>query len=64
VTVFGWLAIGGGLVRMWFPQRAVPIAEALGDASIALVFAGVVLLALGTFLCFKAYLPDNSSKLP
>ena len=49
---------------MWFPQRAVPIAEALGDASIALVFAGVVLLALGTFLCFKAYLPDNSSKLP
>ena len=27
VTLLGWLAILGGLVRMWFPYRAAPIAR-------------------------------------
>src|SRR5262245_47452098 len=27
LTVLGWLAIAGGLVRMWFPQQAAPIAD-------------------------------------
>src|SRR5688572_26534708 len=35
VTAFGWLAIVGGLVRMWFPERAVPIAETFAGASTA-----------------------------
>ena len=59
VTVLGWLAIAGGLVRMWFPQRAAPIAEALGGSSTGLVIAGLVVLALGAFLSFKAYGPDT-----
>jgi hypothetical protein len=59
VTVLGWLAILGGLARMWFPQRAAPIAMALGGASTPLAIGGLVLLALGAFLSFKAYGPET-----
>ncbi|MCB1548332.1 MAG: hypothetical protein KDJ41_10960 [Hyphomicrobiaceae bacterium] len=56
VTVLGWLAIVGGLARMWFPQFAAPIAQTLlGGRQTALVIGGVALLALGAFLTFKAY---------
>jgi hypothetical protein len=59
ITVLGWLAIVGGLVRMWFPERAAPIATALGGASAALVVGGLVILALGAFLSYKAYGPET-----
>jgi hypothetical protein len=59
VTVLGWLAIVGGLVRMWLPQRAAPIAESLGGNATALLIMGLIVLALGAFLSFKAYLSDT-----
>ena len=59
VTILGWLAIVGGLVRMWFPQRAAPIAESLGGNSTALLVGGLIVLALGAFLSYKAYGPDT-----
>jgi hypothetical protein len=59
VTVLGWLAIVGGLVRMWFPQQAVPIAETFGAAPTAMLIAGLVIVATGGFLSFKAYGPDT-----
>ncbi len=31
VTVLGWLAMVGGLARMWFPQMAAPVATTLGS---------------------------------
>ncbi len=55
VTVIGWLAIVSGLVRMWFPQGAAPIAESLGGNATALLLAGLVVLAVGAFLSYKAY---------
>jgi hypothetical protein len=59
VTVLGWLAVASGLARMWFPQAAAPIAETLGGNAAGLVVAGLVLLALGAFLSYKAYGPES-----
>src|SRR5262245_48355437 len=59
VTVLGWLAILSGLVRMLFPQFAAPIVESLGANATALLLAGLVVLALGAFLSYKAYGPDT-----
>src|SRR5262249_8085476 len=39
VTALGWLAVVSGLVRMWFPQAAAPIAEALAGNTAALSIA-------------------------
>lgn len=59
ITIFGWLAILGGLVRMWLPHRAAPIAEAFSDNSTALLVSGLIALALGLFLTYKAFGPDT-----
>jgi uncharacterized protein YjeT (DUF2065 family) len=59
ITALGWLAVVSGLVRMWFPQAAAPIAEALAGNTAALSIAGLVVLALGAFLSFKAYGPET-----
>ena len=59
VTIFGWLAIAGGIGRMWVPQQAAPIALSVGNNPAALLAAGAVLLALGAFLSYKAYGSDN-----
>ena len=59
VTVFGWLAIVGGLARMWFPQLAAPVAETFAGNAIALLAGGLIVLALGAFLSYKAYGPDT-----
>ncbi len=59
VTVLGWLAVVGGLVRMWFPQRAAPIAETFAANTTALMIGGLVLLVLGAFLSYKAYSSDT-----
>ena len=40
VTVFGWLAIVGGLARMWMPQMAGPIANSFGANPAPLLVAG------------------------
>jgi hypothetical protein len=62
ITVFGWLAIVGGLARMWFPELAAPIVSAVGIGVPALAGGGLFLLALGAFLSYKAYGPDTSSR--
>ena len=59
VTLLGWLAILGGLLRMWFPQRAAPIAEAFAGNATALIVGGLVVFALGAFLSYKAYGPKS-----
>jgi hypothetical protein len=59
LTVLGWLAILGGLARMWFTQLAAPIAETFAVNTAALMIAGLALLALGAFLSYKAYGSDT-----
>jgi uncharacterized membrane protein len=59
VTVFGWLAILGGLARMWMPQMAGPIADSFAARPAVLLIAGTALVALGGFLSYKAYGSDT-----
>ncbi len=62
VTVFGWLAIAGGLVRMWAPQLAAPIADTFAGNTTGFLIGGIVVLALGAFLSYKAYGPETRGK--
>jgi F0F1-type ATP synthase membrane subunit a len=55
ITIFGWLLILGGLVRMWFPQKASNIAASFSNDPPFLLVAGVIVLLIGAFLSFKAY---------
>ena len=59
VTVLGWLAIIGGLARMWFPQLAAPIAETFAADATVLPIGGIIVGALGTFLSYKAYVANS-----
>jgi hypothetical protein len=54
VTIFGWLAIVGGLSRMFFPDRAMSIASRVAHSG-GLTLGAIVTLALGAFLTFKGY---------
>jgi hypothetical protein len=59
ITVLGWLAVVSGLVRLWLPQGAAPLAEAFSGNATSLVIGGLVLLVLGAFLSYKAYGSDT-----
>ena len=58
VTIFGWLAIIGGVARMILPDRAAAIAGTFVDTGL-LTVAAIVLLALGAFLTFKGYATES-----
>jgi len=52
ITLFGWLAVGLGLVRMTFPHAYIATNTTQGGAVLAIEGA---LLALGIFLTYKGY---------
>jgi len=55
VTILGWLAIVGGLVRILFPSRLAEIATDLGDRPGLIIGLSVAILLIGGFLSFKGY---------
>jgi hypothetical protein len=55
VTVLGWLAVLGGLVRMLFPIQLAAIVVGVGQSTGLIAAVAVVLLVLGAFLSFKGY---------
>ncbi len=55
VTVLGWLAVLGGLVRMLFPIQLAAIVAGVGQSTGLIAAVAVVLLVLGAFLSFKGY---------
>lgn len=55
VTVLGWLAVLGGLVRMLFPIQLAAIVAGFGQFAGLIGAAVVVLLVLGAFLSFKGF---------
>jgi hypothetical protein len=55
VTIFGWLAVIGGIGRMLLPDEAAAIGQSIiGDGGSIRYFA-VLPLAIGAFLTFKGY---------
>ena len=57
-TILGWLAVLGGLVRLFFPIHLAANAGDIGRNTGLVVTALVVFLLLGGFLSFKGYSRD------
>jgi hypothetical protein len=58
VTVLGWLAIIGGVARLFFPIQLAAVAANMGQHQGFLIIAAIILFLLGGFLSFKAYSRD------
>lgn len=56
ITVFGWLAVIGGILRMGFPAVIRSIGEAMLGRDTVLRVAGVAQLGLGAYLMAVSYL--------
>ncbi len=56
ITIFGWLAVLGGVLRMAFPALTKSIGEAMLGNQALLRVAGAAQLALGATLMFVGYL--------
>ena len=56
VTIFGWLMLIGGLVRMLFPVRLAAMAATLSQSTGLIVGEAVVFLVIGAFLSYRAYM--------
>jgi hypothetical protein len=55
VTIFGWLAIFGGLIRLFFPFQLATIAAEVGRHTTAGIPILIVLFLAGVFLTYKAW---------
>jgi hypothetical protein len=55
ITIFGWLAIAGGLARMMFPARMAAIGESFVSRDSLLVGGAIFSLLLGGILTIKGY---------
>ena len=55
ITVFGWLLVIGGVVRILAPQLVQTIGLAVYSHDALMTGGGVAVLALGAFLSFKGY---------
>lgn len=55
ITIFGWLSIVGGLVRIFLPEFATTIADRIKPDHPAVLVMAVVCIALGAFLTAKAH---------
>jgi len=55
VTVFGWLAIVSGVVRILFPRQIAELAPGVAGNLTGVDIAAGVILILGLFLSWKAF---------
>ncbi len=55
ITIFGWLAVIGGVFRIVFPQQVTDIGNAMLEHPSWLTAASIVVLALGAVLSFYGY---------
>jgi hypothetical protein len=56
VTILGWLLLIGGLVRMLFPLWLAGMAASLGRSTGMIAGEAVVLLVIGLYLSYNAYM--------
>ena len=55
VTVIGWLAVVGGVIRIVWPERVISISKGIMGSENALTAWALVALMLGAFLTAKGY---------
>ena len=56
ITIFGWLAVIGGIVRVTLPAQVRTIGEAMLANDNMLYFGGIANILLGGFLAYMGYL--------
>jgi uncharacterized membrane protein len=56
ITIFGWLALIGGIARMLFPETVVGISERMLNNKTYLTVAGIVEGLIGLWLCYVGYI--------
>jgi hypothetical protein len=55
ITILGWLAVIGGVIRLVLPQLTAMIGSTIYSGSAAVPIFGVIALVLGGFLSFEGY---------
>ena len=55
ITIFGWLSLIGGVVRILAPDRVKHIGAAFLDKTETMRIAGIVVVALGAILSIAGY---------
>jgi uncharacterized membrane protein len=55
ITLFGWLAVIGGVIRILFPQEVTRIGTRIINSPTAYSISGAVMLAIGAFLSFHGF---------
>ncbi len=55
ITIFGWLAVAGGALRILMPQQVALIGGAAFDSAATLSVGGIVVLLLGIVLSYYGY---------
>ena len=56
ITILGWLAIAGGIVRMALPGTTKALGGVMLDNKAALIVPGVLLVGLGAWLSWIGYI--------
>ncbi len=56
ITIFGWLAVIGGIVRMGFPALTKSVGETMLARHAGLRVSAVIQLVLGLYIMFVSYL--------
>jgi hypothetical protein len=55
ITIFGWLAVIGGAVRIALPDQTRKVGETMLGKPMAMQIGGAIWLAIGALLCFFGY---------
>jgi glucan phosphoethanolaminetransferase (alkaline phosphatase superfamily) len=59
ITIFGWLLVIGGVIRIVLPQTTASLAGTIYSGAAALPVVAVISIVLGAFLSFQGYRPAN-----
>jgi hypothetical protein len=59
ITIFGWLLVIGGVIRIVLPQTTASLAGTIYSGAAALPVVAVISVVIGAFLSFEGYRPAN-----
>lgn len=62
ITVFGWLALIGGIIRIVLPQQTAQIGTAIFGVPNITIFSGLFTLVLGAWLSVMGYRTETAPR--
>lgn len=55
VTILGWLAVIGGVIRLLFPEKVQALGVGMLSHPHAMIISGAIILVVGAILCWTGY---------